>query len=125
MEEVSGGREGFEDVGEHVGHCLIDAGPVRAAVDPLTILGEGGEVDGFGCAIPAEVCQFRSVMEPVVERNVLGREVGTSCTGLAWDGQCLCGNVIQVEAVKVSWGGGDRCRCGDTASGKIGDLEEA
>ena len=53
MEEVSGGREGFGDVGEHVGHCLIDAGPVRAAVDPLAILGEGGEVDCFGCAVPA------------------------------------------------------------------------
>jgi hypothetical protein len=73
VEEVGGGREGLRDVGEHVGDSFVDASPVGAVVDPLAIFSESGEVDGFGCAIPAKVCQFCSVMEPVVERRVLGR----------------------------------------------------
>ena len=88
MEEVGGGSEGLRDVGEHVGHRFVDASPVWAAVDTLVILGEGGEVDGFGCVIPAKVCQFHLVMEPVIERRVLGREVSPVCAGLAWDWQC-------------------------------------
>ena len=73
VEEVCGGREGLKDVGEHVGHSFVDASPVRAEVDPLAIFSESGEVDGFGCAIPAEVCQFCPVAEPVIEWHVLGR----------------------------------------------------
>ena len=73
VEEVSGGREGLRDVGEHVGHSFVDASPVGAAVDPLAILSESGGVDGFGCVISAKVCLFCSVTEPVVERHVLGR----------------------------------------------------
>ena len=42
MKEVSGGGEGLRYFGEHVGHVLIDASSVRVAVDPFSILGEGG-----------------------------------------------------------------------------------
>jgi len=77
MEEVSGGGKGFWDVGEHVGHCLVDTSPVGAAVKPFAILGEGGEVEGVGCAVPAKVGKFCSVVEPVIEWCILGREVGT------------------------------------------------
>jgi hypothetical protein len=61
MEEVSGGREGFRDVGKHVGHRLIDARPVGAAVDPLAILRKGREVDGVGRSVPAKVGKFGAV----------------------------------------------------------------
>jgi hypothetical protein len=61
MDEVSGGRDGLRDVGKHVSHRIFDASSVWAAVDPLAVLGECGEVDGFGCMIPAEVCQLITV----------------------------------------------------------------
>jgi hypothetical protein len=68
MEEVSGGRESFGDVGEHVLHRLVDASPIRAAVQPFAILHEGGEVDGLGGAVPAKVGKFCMDAEPVIER---------------------------------------------------------
>ena len=51
--EVGGRGESFGDVGKHVRHCLVDARPVRVAVNPLSILGESWEVEGFGGTIPA------------------------------------------------------------------------
>jgi hypothetical protein len=40
MEEIGGLGEGLGYVGKHVYHGLVDAGLVRAAVDPLSILSE-------------------------------------------------------------------------------------
>ena len=82
MEEVGGGREGFGDVGEHVSHLFVDASPVGAAVNPLAILGKGGEVDGVGCAVPAEVGKFCMVTEPVIEWYILGRASVPDVPGL-------------------------------------------
>ena len=58
MEEVGGGGEGLRNVDEHVSHALVDASPIRAAIDPLVILGECGKVDSFGGAVRAKVCKL-------------------------------------------------------------------
>ena len=63
------------DIGEHVGHACVDAHPVQATVNSLTILGEGEEVKGFGGAIPAKVGELGAFVEAVVEGNILVGEV--------------------------------------------------
>ena len=76
------------DVGEHVHHHFIDASPVLAAVEPLAILSEGGELEGFGFVVPAKVCTLSTVMEAIVERDVLGGEVCPNRRGLAGNAGC-------------------------------------
>jgi hypothetical protein len=102
IEEVSGGREGFGDVGKHVNHRLVDASPVGTAVDPLAILGKSGEVDGVGCVIPAEVGEFGAVAEPVIEWCLLGREFGPGRSRLVQNRHRGCGNAVYVEPVEVA-----------------------
>ena len=53
VEEVSGVPEQLKDVVEHVDHVLIDGGPVRQAINPLTILYEDEELEGLGNTDPA------------------------------------------------------------------------
>jgi hypothetical protein len=102
VEEVGRGEEGFRDVCKHVGHCLIDASPVRAAVDLLAILGECGKVERFGGAMSAKFGHLGTVTEPVVERCFLRREVGPGGAKLVRDGQHRRDKSVQVEAVKVA-----------------------
>ena len=77
MKEVSGRGEGLRYVGKQVGHGLVNASPVHAAVDPLTVLGEGGVVECFGSAVPAKVGELHTVAEAFVEGGVLGGMVNS------------------------------------------------
>ena len=77
VEEVSGRGASLGNVGEHVHHVLVDAGPVWAAVDPLTALCKCREVERFDGAVPAEVDQFRVVVELIIQWNILGQVIGS------------------------------------------------
>ena len=75
VEEVGGRGEGLGDVGKHVHHGLVDGRPVGAAIDPLAVLRKGWEVEEFSGSVPAEVGQFCTVAEAVVQRNILDWEI--------------------------------------------------
>ena len=66
VKEISGGEEAVQDVGEHVGHVLIDAGAVRLAVDLVAMLDESWHMEGLGLAVPARVCEARAIAEAIV-----------------------------------------------------------
>ena len=99
VEEVGGGGESLRNVG---GHGLVDAGPVRVAIDPLATLCKGGEVEGFSDSIPAEVGQFCAVTESFIQGNILGQEIASHGVRLVRGNWHQCGNAIKFEAVKVA-----------------------
>lgn len=67
MKEIGGALKGLSDVGEHVGHVLVDGGHVLHVVDPNPIFGEDKEMDGLGSAVPAEVCEKCFVLFAIIK----------------------------------------------------------
>ena len=85
VEEIGGGGDGLGDVGEHVCHGIIDGRPVCVTVDPVIILRQSGDVEGFCGPVPAKVGQSGAVLELFVQGNILGREVTSHGICLAQD----------------------------------------
>ena len=101
VEKVGVGGEGLGNVGKHVCHGLVDAGPVQVAIDPLAALCKGREVKGFDGAVPDKVGKFCVVAELFIQQNILGWEIASHGVQLVHNDWRLCSNAIKLKAINV------------------------
>ena len=97
VNEDGGRGKDLRNVSEHVGYALVDASPIQTAVDPLTILNEGREVECFGSVVPAEIGELGVVTEAFTS----GASFEGRCEG--WTSWASQFHPLQVHPVHQGW----------------------